>query len=303
TVGLNKIFTPAASSPVAQLHAISVGNGSCYLLRLRPNQRFKRDLVILFDCGSHQFMDLGKRTVVPVLENLNIRQIDYLMLSHADIDHYSGTLDVADAITIKQVLLPAHMLEDAQQNPRKATARLLDGLEQRQIPIQVVAAGWEYQFGNHNLKLIWPPPPPEVFSGVALDTVMDIATFETIKDNDSSLVLSVKTSGRRILLTGDIQQRAMTTMLARKMDLSADIIDLPHHGSIVPSTANWLMAVGPKIAIQSASWSRLYQDKWPALLKPLNLPMQRLVTAKRGMITVQISKNGTITTTDFLSDR
>lgn len=272
------------NAPVATLRAISVGNGSSFLLQLRPQQRFTQDYVLLFDCGSQQFLDVGKRSVVPALENLNISRIDCLMLSHADIDHYGGVLDVADQIKVKQVLLPQHMLDDAANNPTRATANLLKGLQTRQIPIHVVGAGWKHSVGGHDLELLWPPAEGE---------------YPTEKHNDSSLVLSLQTCGRRMLLNGDIQQRAMTEMFRRQMDLHADIIDLPHHGAIVPATEQWLKAVHPTYAIQSAGWSRLYRDKWPDLLGKIDFPMQRLITAPSGMVSVHIAANGNITTQTF----
>lgn len=277
----------STQTPIATLRAMSVGNGSCYLLQLRPRERMMRDYVLMFDCGSQQFLDVGKRSVVPVLENLNIRQIDCLMLSHADIDHYGGVLDVADAVPILEVLLPQHMIDDATDNPTKATANLIKGLENRQIPIHVVQTGWEYDYQGHQLELIWPPAQSE---------------FPLERDNDSSLVLSVKTSGRRLLLNGDIQQRAITEMLSRKMDLKADITDLAHHGSIVKATPDWLRAVKPAIAIQSAGWSRLYNDKWPAMLEEVGLPIRRIITANSGMVSVHITAEGEVMVERFIED-
>ncbi len=275
------------STPMATLRSVSVGNGSCYILQLKPRQRWKSDYVLMFDCGSQQFLDAGKRSVLPTLENLNIRQIDCLMLSHADIDHYGGVLDVADGVRIKQVLLPQHMLDDAQANPRKATANLLKGLEARQIPIHVVHAGWTHAYQEHAMQLIWPPAQSE---------------FPVERHNDSSLVLSVQTHGRRILLNGDIQQRAITAMLDRNLNLKADITDLAHHGSIVKATPDWLRAVNPEIAIQSAGWSRLYgdRDKWPALFEQTGVKTQRLITAPSGMITVHITVDGNIAAERFI---
>jgi competence protein ComEC len=275
------------STPIATLRSVSMGNGSCYIVQLKPTERWERDYVLMFDCGSQQFLDAGKRSVLPVLENLNIRQIDCLMLSHADIDHYGGALDVADGVTVKEVLLPQHMLDDAKANPRKATANLLKGLEDRQIPIHVVQAGWTHDYQGHALELIWPPLPSE---------------FPLERDNDSSLVLSIKTHGKRILLNGDIQQRAITTMLNRGMDLKADITDLAHHGSVVKATPDWLEAVKPEIAIQSAGWARLYsdRDKWPGLFKQAGLQTQRLVTAPSGMVSVHITIDGSIEVERFI---
>jgi beta-lactamase superfamily II metal-dependent hydrolase len=58
--------------------------------------------------------------------------------------------------------------------------------------------------------------------------------------------------GRRILLCGDIAELAERELLKRN-DLQADVLVLPHHGSVVPQTRAFVNAVNPQYCIRSSS--------------------------------------------------
>ncbi len=263
-----------ASRPIVTLHMIAVGDGSCYVARIR-GEAGGREHVVMFDCGSQMYFDVGINRVLPALKHLGIDHIDTLVLSHADFDHFSGTLDVADGVTIGRVLMPPQMIEEARQAPRSATAFLIEALEARQIPIQQVTQGWHETLGTVTLDMLWPP-----------------ADYKGANSNESSAVLAIAGAGRRILLCGDIQENAMTELLASGIDLSADVCDIPHHGSFVPSAPRFLTTVGPRVVLQSSGPGRLYRDKWAPFFE--RVPVARLITARRGMVTVNVQRNGTL---------
>jgi len=58
--------------------------------------------------------------------------------------------------------------------------------------------------------------------------------------------------GLRVLLPGDLDARAETQLLALERDARADVLLLPHHGSRGSSSAAFLDAVAPHLAIASA---------------------------------------------------
>lgn len=61
---------------------------------------------LVFDTGaksSDSFLDMGKRVVLPYLYGQGIRQLDLLMLSHADNDH-NGALALAQTMPIQQIM-------------------------------------------------------------------------------------------------------------------------------------------------------------------------------------------------------
>ena len=68
--------------------------------------------------------------------------------------------------------------------------------------------------------------------------------------NNSSVVLRAETSAGRVLLTGDVELAAQADLLAEGVDLRADVLKVPHHGSRY-SLPQFLAAVRPRTALIS----------------------------------------------------
>jgi len=258
---------PATSRPAALLTMFAVGDGSCYLLQLP-------DHTLMFDCGSQQYYDIAESSILPALKRLGVTRIDSLILSHADMDHYVGSLDLAGQLPVGRVLVPPQLLTKAEAEPGGPTAMLVDGLIAHGLPLQAINRGWALQGRDASLSALWPP-----------------ADFAPDRTNDTSVLLSVRVAGRRLLLCGDIQDEA-TAHLLRLEDVRADITDLPHHGSIVDTSQAWVDAVDPSVVLQSCGRTRLYLDDWPGMLA--GKEVQRLITARDGMVQVRIGGDGEI---------
>jgi competence protein ComEC len=71
-------------------------------------------------------------------------------------------------------------------------------------------------------------------------------------DNNRSLVLLVRIGEVRILLPADIEAPAEAWLLASGLDVRADALVLPHHGSKSSSSPAFVAAVRPLVAIASA---------------------------------------------------
>lgn len=278
--GVRAKASAGSSDAVMTLYTIAVGDGSCYLARLDPHGHHGGPFHILFDCGSQQYFEVGKRSVLPALRALGVGRIDTMVISHADMDHFVGMLDVADALPIGRVLTTRHVLAAARERPESATGFLIEELRKRGLPIEDVARGWRESHAGTECEIIWPA-----------------ADFEPRKSNDTSIVMSLRVAGRRVMLTGDIQQEAMTRMFAMRDDLRADIVDLPHHGSFVEASPAWIRAASPQIVLQSSGVYRRPFDRWAPVLS--DLAIQRLMTDRDGMITVWINAEGLIGATTF----
>ncbi|MEX0653721.1 MAG: ComEC/Rec2 family competence protein [Phycisphaeraceae bacterium] len=264
--------------PAAQVtvNMLAVGEGNCYLLRM-PGY------TALIDCGSQSYLDVGLRTVEPALRALGVRELDAIFLTHADLDHYSGVLDVLDQMPVTVVHVPPQLLDAARRQPGSATAYLVAGLHARQRPPRPLSRGWRHTAGAVELELLWPPAE---------------RTFE--RSNDQSFVFAIRAAGRTLILNGDIQDEAVQGLLAVEPDLRADVSEMPHHGSYADGSVAWLAATRPAVLLQSGSWRRLEQDRWPAKLRAIGLAdAARLNTAVHGMVELRIMPDGTIDWTTF----
>jgi len=269
-----------ADRPALRVNMFAVGDGSCYLLRSGGR-------AMMFDCGSQQYWDLGERSIVPALRRLNVRRLDVMVLSHADLDHYAGALDVIDAVTVGVVRVPPQLLRAAEREPGGAAGYLVEQLRRRGMRIAPTARGWSRTLGDVRIEALWPTP------GFKAEKLRE----GLWRMNDTSLVLSVRAAGRRLLLTGDIAERATAALLRNDTNLRADIAELPHHGSFNELSTRWLDAVSPRIVLQSSGPARLRDDKWAPALN--DRPIERLITERLGMVELRVKRSGAIVWSSF----
>ena len=77
----------------------------------------------MFDCGSQQYLDIARKAVLPALRRLGVARIDVLVISHADLDHFGGVLDLAARMPVRRVLMPPHVQREAAADPHQRAAR------------------------------------------------------------------------------------------------------------------------------------------------------------------------------------
>lgn len=95
--------------------------------------------------------------------------------------------------------------------------------------------GQRWRWRGLHFEVLWPP-----------------ASVASAGNNDSC-VLRIDDGRFRVLLTGDIEAPAERALL--RLDrpaLRAEVLQVPHHGSKTSSTAPFLRAVRPQVALASA---------------------------------------------------
>ena len=153
---------------------------------------------------------MGERVVLPSLLGLGVRQLDQLLLSHADNDHAGGAGAVLRGMPVTRVVSGE--------------------------PLRLPAALGATACGNQAWE----------WDGVRLRTWR----WEQARSgNDRSCVLSVEAHGERIHLTGDIGVQAEAAWIASGEPLRADWLLAPHHGSASSSSAALIEAVSPRGAL------------------------------------------------------
>jgi competence protein ComEC len=242
--------------------ALAVGDGTAIVVRSGRS-------AILFDAGSSSIPALGERVVVPALHELGIRRLDAIVISHANLDHVSGIPDVLDAVRVERVIVSSHMLVRANGNLDGMANSVIDAARSRGVRIETANRGDELEFGELRMSVRHPR------AGEACKSV-----------NDESIVAIVSAIKRhtRILLCGDAQDEALARLMQRDQNMSAEIMELPHHGSWRATAREFLARIGPEQVVQSTGPGRYALDRWQEAMRG----RIRWVTARDGAASIPL---------------
>jgi competence protein ComEC len=146
------------------------------------------------------------------------------------------------------------------------------------------------------------PPHPVALGGATIDPLwpydydgafgVDVARNE----NDNSLVVRVGWRGRHLLFAGDIEAEGEAGLIARAgPDVAADVVKVPHHGSKTSSTAPFVAATHPAIAVVSVGERNRWAFPNPRVVARWRGAGAELMRTDRdGGVTVTIDENGQV---------
>jgi competence protein ComEC len=98
-------------------------------------------------------------------------------------------------------------------------------------------------------------------------------------------VLKLKFRDRSILLTGDIEKKGEAALIGS--DLTCDVVKVPHHGSKTSSTATFVSATNPRLAIISVGRDSMFGHPHAEVVERWKQSgAEVLTTGQSGMITV-----------------
>ncbi|MFN9766492.1 MAG: DNA internalization-related competence protein ComEC/Rec2 [Pseudomonadota bacterium] len=253
------LLLPLALPPVErpppgrfELVAADIGQGTAVLVRTASR-------LLLYDTGPRYGADTdaGQRVLLPLLRARGERALDLLVLSHGDTDHVGGAATLLAALPVRRM---ASSLDEG--HPLRAGG----------VPHERCLAGGRWQWDG--VDFAWLHPTPADFAPGA-------------RPNALSCVLRVSVPGRSVLLTGDIEAPQEGALRAREgPSLAADVLLVPHHGSLTSSTAGFLDAVAPQVALVQAGYRSRYGHPAAAVLRR---------HAERGIAVVRSDRCGAFT--------
>ena len=182
--------------------------------------------------------DAGEAVVVPYLQRQGIKRLDYLVLTHADQDHAGGGAAVLRTIPVSLLLLNGDNPSESGFRSAVAAAR------EKGVPEAWPTEGDQIRMGPVLLDVI--NPPREAFRGTRSD------------DNANCIAFRLLYRDVAMLLTCDLEAVSEQRLVAAGVLLRADVLKVSHHGSKHSSTAAFLEAVQPKVAIHSAGRGNPY---------------------------------------------
>ncbi|HKQ11961.1 MAG TPA: DNA internalization-related competence protein ComEC/Rec2 [Steroidobacteraceae bacterium] len=178
--------------------------------------------VLVYDAGPAfpTGRDAGELAVLPYLRYYGVRQVDALVVSHGDLDHRGGANSVLGGVRVAQVLAGPSVgpLVQARTPCRRGQRWLWDGVQ---------------------FEMLHP------------------ARSARTSDNDSSCVLRIHSTAGSVLLAGDVEAVAESEIVDGGLS-RATVVAVPHHGSRTSSTARFVDAAHPALALVSAG----YRNRW-----------------------------------------
>lgn len=219
TTALALIGWAVASAEMA-VHFIDVGQGGGVFIQ-------KDGKTIMYDCGD----TFAGPTVVDYLEALDVNTIDIMVISHAHKDHMGGCIEVLKKVKVKQVY----------HNGSKAkTATWKKFLKEAKKADRVVVV--ERDLDENGIQIL-----------VAYDSRGKRYT----KEADNSVLLRLVDGRVRVLLTGDCEAPCEREVSGTS-EVSAEVLNVGHHGSNAASSPDFLRKVRPKAAVIQAGAGNQY---------------------------------------------
>lgn len=204
---------------------LSVGQGESEFIE------FPDGKTMLIDGGGifNSDYDIGEKVIAPFLWSARIDRVDYMVLTHAQLDHMGGLKFIAENFDVGEFWWNGEGgLDDlGGAISGKVKTRILDSSTQA------------IKIGGADVRVINPPH------------------YERLRDeNNNSLVLKVAYGDKSFLFTGDIGKEAESSLLYK--NISSSVLKAPHHGSRYSSDMEFLQKVRPSVVVVSAGFRNIF---------------------------------------------
>ena len=250
------------------LTVLDVGQGLSVVARTKNH-------TLVYDVGPRysESFDTATAVVLPYLRHKAIRQIDTLVISHADNDHAGAWFKLAEGVDVQQLFVGESLT-----GPRSVTDLL-----SRSRRCEDSHQWW---WDEVHFQFIYPSNAGSQESG----------SMDYRSANNRSCVLVITSGKYRFLLPGDIERSVEEFLVSeRPSQLKADVLIAPHHGSNTSSSEAFIETTLPNYVVFSSGYRN--QFRHPAA-KVVNRyrenDVKMLNTSDSGAITFLV-ENGELT--------
>ena len=209
---------PDPNSPkVLYVNYINVGQGDSIFIKIG-------DCDILIDAGRDEFGP----TVSSYLKNMDVDDIELMINTHPDNDHYGGLPTVLGDFVVEEIWLSPKTKTGTEFKNFQAAIQN-EGL----TPVNP-AAGTVFSYAGMTLTV--------VYDGVG-----------ATNSNDSSIIVKIEYGSFKFLFMGDASNKIESKFISAEADLSCNVLKVGHHGSRTSSSAEFLAATGASYGVIQAS--------------------------------------------------
>ena len=220
---------------------LDIGQGDAAVVELPGSQ------VMVIDGGgfASEDFDTGEAILAPFLWSRKIGRVDILVMSHPQLDHYGGLTFLAERFS------PRELWFTGEKTQGERFQQLMTALTRAGGTARVLCRETpEMQLAQVRVQALHPP-----CQHVGLDP------------NNASLVLRLSYGVIDLLFTGDIEAEGEHALLSAPGTLASEILKVPHHGSRTSSSAAFVAAVAPQVAVASLGYHNRFSFPAPEVVQ------------------------------------
>ncbi len=253
---------------------LDVGQGTATLLEFGSGRR------VLIDGGGSSFgnVKVGERVIAPYLWSKGIRNLDTIIITHPDADHYNGLRFIVQHFSPSKIYI--RKKDDGDENFKE----FLLGAAQSDVEINVPTMGEQLLDGEKSLECL--------FNFGITSEEKNEQKSRNMKN--SGLIIRACIDKKCAIFPGDIELSAERRLLKENIDLKSDILLAAHHGSKTSNSVEFLDRVDPVTIVVSAGSSSSNHFPHPTLIsKAVKRRTKLFNTADLGTIEFLFRKDTT----------
>lgn len=206
---------------------------------------------ILIDLGETEILIDGGLPISGVAKYISEYvdgPLEVMVATHPHVDHIGGLIRVLKNFDVKEIWVNGDSYADKLLSRARTRGEINinkdfnRAVKAEGAEVHVARRGQKIHVDNLTFDVLHP------------DVLLPYKTYEDLhyvhyNGNNNSIVLRLRYDDITFLFTGDIQVESEASILQANLDVKADILKVMHHGSKDSSSAQFLNAVKPKVAI------------------------------------------------------
>ena len=206
---------------IPRIYFLDVGQGDSILIRLKNKN-------IIIDTGGKYNYD-NSNNLVMFYKSVGVKKIDYMIISHGDLDHCKDAINVVNNFKIDKVILNCGPYNELEK-------KLIKVLDKKKI--KYYSCIKELNINNDKLYFL--------------------QTREYDNENDNSNVIYTELNQHKLLFMGDAEFEKEKDIIDNYYLSNIDILKVGHHGSKTSSSKVFIKEINPKYSVISVGKNNRY---------------------------------------------
>ena len=235
------------------VYYLDVGQSDCTII-ICDNE------VLMLDCGTLNQLN----TIRQSLLSLNIKTIDYMVISHQHDDHMGSATEIIKDYEVENLIMPK--LTQSNNVTTKTYNVLINTINENNINKIPAQNCDNFKVGDAVVEILSP-------------------SVQSNNLNNMSVVLKITYGETEFLFQGDSETKIENDLILSDFDIDVDVLKIGHHGSKTSTSDKFIDATSPDIAVISSGYANNYGHPNGAILDRLeNNDIKTYITALDGNV-------------------